>query len=341
MKLFRYKDKITEEENLSPERLVKFPLLERGGLHSPFSIPTPHCNQVATIGFFDGVHRGHRYLMEQVRMLAEKTGMESMAVTFDRHPRQVLDSDYRPRLLSTPGDKLRLLSETGVDNCAVLPFDSELASLPARDFMEKVLRDRLNVRKLVIGYDNRFGHNRAEGFDDYVRYGGELGIGVVRGKAFVHDGVRVSSSIIRSYIENGDMERANACLGYAYTVTGRVVGGFREGRKLGFPTANLDMEDPCRMVPANGVYAVTVRMPETGVTKRAMMNIGVRPTFEGRKVTLEVHILDFSGDIYGKEISVSFVSRIRDERKFGSVDELARQLREDERMVEGQFKKNV
>lgn len=309
MKFFRYKDKRKEED------------------------------QVATIGFFDGVHRGHRYLIEQVRVLAEETGLESMVVTFDKHPRQVLDAGYKPKMLSTLEDKLLMLSGTHVDNCVVLPFDSELASLSARDFMEKILRDRLNVRKLVIGYDNRFGHNRAEGFEDYVRYGGELGMEVIRGKAFVYDGVRVSSSVVRSYIENGDMEQADSCLGYPYTITGKVVEGFQEGRKLGFPTANLYVADPCRMIPANGVYAVTVRMPQTGEVKRAMMNIGMRPTFEGHKVTLEVHILDFSGDIYGQTISVSFVSRIRDEHKFGSAGELARQLLEDERMVEEQLKK--
>lgn len=157
--------------------------------------------QVATIGFFDGVHRGHRYLIDQVVNEAGRSGMESAVITFDEHPRKVLHQDYQPRLLSTLETKLILLSRTKVDNAVVLHFDRVMASLSARDFMEKVLKDRLNVRKLIIGYDNRFGHDRSEGFDDYVRFGREMGIEVIRSQAFSLNGVNVSSSYIRKLIE--------------------------------------------------------------------------------------------------------------------------------------------
>lgn len=289
--------------------------------------------QVATIGFFDGVHCGHRNLIEQVRMLAGNAGMESMVVTFDRHPQQVLAPCCNLKLLSTFERKLSLLSKTHIDNCAVLPFDSELASMSAREFMEKILKDRLGVCRLVIGYDNRFGCGRTDDFEDYVRYGKEIGMEVTCGEVFVRHGVRVSSSVVRSHIERGEIEQANDLLGYRYTITGKVVEGFQKGREFGFPTANVDIGGSCQIVPANGVYSVTVRTPQSMEQKRAMMNIGMRPTFGGQNLTLEVHILNFCGDIYGQTISVSFVHRIRDEHKFDSADELVRQLRKDERLV--------
>ena len=297
--------------------------------------------QVATIGFFDGVHRGHCHLIDHVRSVAEASGMESMAVTFDNHPRRVLDQDYCPQMLSTLDDKLLLLSKAHIDNCAVLPFCRSLASLSAHEFMQKILHDKLNVRKLVIGYDNRFGHDRTDGFEDYARYGREMGIEVICSDAYIYKGVRVSSSVVRSYIAKGEIRLANDCLGHPYTITGKVVGGFREGRKIGFPTANIAIDDPCRMIPANGVYAVTVRIPGSMEQKHAMMNIGKRPTYNGHEVTLEAHILNFRGDIYGQTVSVSFISRIRDERKFADIEELTHQLHEDERIVEEILKNEI
>lgn len=296
--------------------------------------------QVATIGFFDGVHRGHQYLIGKVRALAKQSGMESMVITFGNHPRQVLDGNYHPHLLSNLDTKLRMLSETLVDNCVVLPFDKELASLSAHEFMGKILRDRLNVNKLVIGYDNHFGHGRGEGFSDYLCYGEELGMEVLRGEPFKLNDIMVSSSVIRSFISNGEIEQANECLGYAYTITGKVVKGFHEGRKMGFPTANISMEDSSIMVPANGVYAVLVHISQSDKSMPAMMNIGVRPTFGGNKQTLEVYILDFSGDLYDEIVKVSFVRRMRSERKFDSINELVCQLIKDKENVKEIFNKN-
>lgn len=283
---------------------------------------------VATIGFFDGVHRGHRYLIDQVKAVAREHGAQSMVITFDRHPREVLHSDYLPQMLSTLSEKTEMIKATGVDHCEVLPFDEAMASLSAYDFMKMVLRDRLGVKYLVIGYDNRFGHNRSEGFDDYVRFGRELGIEVIRAKAFVLNGVNVSSSVVRSFLSAGEVEMAAMCLGYRYSISGKVVSGVQEGRKMGFPTANIDIKGIKKMLPANGVYAVVALLSD-GSQYQAMMNIGMRPTFHGEKTTLEVNLFDFSGNLYGKQLSVSFVKRIREERKFESEKALKRQLEKD------------
>ena len=292
---------------------------------------------VATIGFFDGVHMGHKFLIDYIKGIAEERGLESTVITFDKHPRQVLKLDYMPKMLSTFEEKILLLSKTGVDNCAVLPFNEETSALSAYDFMKDVLRDKLNVRVLVMGYDNRFGHNRSDGFDDYVRYGRELGIEVVPAQALIMNGANVSSSLIRTYLDKGEIEMANKCLGYPYFIAGKVVDGCHNGRKLGFPTANLEVYDKDKLIPAAGVYAVKARTEESVEQKRAMMNIGTRPTFEGRETTLETYILHFKGNIYEQQLAVSFCHRIRSEKKFDSLEDLKQQLALDEQMVNEQF----
>lgn len=292
---------------------------------------------VATIGFFDGVHRGHRFLIDRVIEEAQRSGMSSVVITFDRHPREVLQTDYQPDLLSTLDEKLLLLSKTHVDNTVVLHFDASLAALTAHDFMRDVLQRQLKVRKLIIGYDNRFGHNRSEGFDDYVRYGKELGIEVIRADAFLPDDVRVSSSVIRTCLREGRVEDANRLLGYDYTIESRIVSGYQNGRKMGFPTANLDVTRCQQLLPASGVYAVLVRLKDSVGWKRGMMNIGHRPTFNGTTTSMEVNLFNFSGDLYGQELLVSFISKIRDERKFDSIDALAEQLQHDKVQINKLF----
>lgn len=292
---------------------------------------------VATIGFFDGVHRGHRFLIDRVIEEAQRSGMSSAVITFDRHPREVLQTDYQPDLLSTLDEKLLLLSKTHVDNTVVLHFDASLAALTAHDFMRDVLQRQLKVRKLIIGYDNRFGHNRSEGFDDYVRYGKELGIEVIRADAFLPDDVRVSSSVIRTCLREGRVEDANRLLGYDYTIESRIVSGYQNGRKMGFPTANLDVTRCQQLLPASGVYAVLVRLKDSVGWKRGMMNIGHRPTFNGTSTSMEVNLFNFSGDLYGQELLVSFISKIRDERKFDSIDTLAEQLQHDKVQINKLF----
>lgn len=288
---------------------------------------------VATIGFFDGVHDGHCYLIKQVKDKAASLGLSSMVVTFAEHPRKVLQSEYQPQMLSTLEEKLELLSSTGIDTCAVLRFNKSMASMSAKDFMQQILYRQLNVKCLVIGYDHRFGHNRAEGFDEYVEYGKQLGMDIVRSRALTVDGENVSSSLIRHFLQQGDVVKAGQNLGYTYTITGRVVSGFHIGRKLGFPTANIDPLGVEKMIPAAGVYAVTVKVQGATKMHYGMMNIGMRPTFQGDRLSLEVHILDMEEDLYGKNLSISFVRRIRAERKFGSQEELVAQLHKDKESV--------
>ncbi len=295
---------------------------------------------VATIGFFDGVHLGHRFLIGQVIKEARSMGVLSMVITFDRHPREVLHQDYQPELLTTLPSKLQLLENTGVDQVVVLHFDEAMAQLSAKQFMNQMLRNRLQVKRLIMGYDNRFGHNRAEVFDDYVRYGRELGIAVTHHSAFEMNGIELSSSVVRAFLKEGEVELANRCLGYPYTIEGRVVDGFKEGRRMGYPTANLDMSGSGQLVPANGVYAVRVGIGDCRKTLPAMTCIGVRPTFGGTERTLETFIVNFHDDLYGQQLRLSFVKYIREERKFDNITQLVNQLKEDERVIERIFNTN-
>ena len=300
-------------------------------------IPEP-C--VATIGFFDGVHIGHRYLIQQVKEIAAAKGLRSALVTFPVHPRKVMRSDFRPELLTTPDEKISLLADTGVDYCLMLDFTPEISNLTALEFMEQLLKERFQVKCLVIGYDHRSGHNRSEGFEDYVRYGQSIGIEVVRALACtdyiaINDTkkITVSSSLIRKLLHQGDVDLATRCLGYEYFLDGTVVGGYQVGRKIGFPTANLSVDDPNKLIPADGVYAVWVTFD--GKTYMGMLNIGVRPTIDnGSNRTIEVNILHFHSDIYDKFIRLTFVKRTRPELKFDSIEELIEELHKDAKEVE-------
>lgn len=287
----------------------------------------------ATIGFFDGVHCGHRYLIGRVIDEARADGLASMVITFARHPRQVIDTHYVPRLLSTPEMKIERLAETGIDRCTVLDFDRRMAALTAREFMIHILSSRLNVRKLIIGYDNRFGHDRSESIDDYCAYGRTLGIEVVKSCGITVDGIRVSSSVIRNAIERGDLTEANRCLGYAYTLSAHVSHGFRNGHRLGFPTANLDMDEVCQLLPQIGVYATRVRIEGECELHPAMTSVGTRPTFDGTRLSVETYILDFDADLYGRKLEVAFLKRIRGEKKFADLQQLRTQMADDERHI--------
>lgn len=296
---------------------------------------------VATIGFFDGVHRGHQFLIANVMEEAKRAGLASLVITFDRHPRQVLNQAYQPQLLTTLESKLQLISLTGVDNVAVLRFSKEMASLTAKEFMRQVLAESLNVKVLVIGYDNRFGHDRTEGFDDYVAYGRELGIQVVQAKSYTLDNMKVSSSLIRSFLEGGEVEMASHCLNRPFELCGTVKKGFQEGRKLGFPTANLDLGNSGQIIPKDGVYAVWATVDGHSHRWPAMMDIGSRPTFGGSQLSLEVNIIGFHGNLYDKQVKVQFVSRVRDNRKFDSTDSLAEQLRKDQEYIIDKLNKDI
>ena len=310
---------------------------------------------VATIGMFDGVHKGHRFVLAHVCDYARKQGLQAMVITFDRHPREVVQTDWRPLLLTTNEERLRLLAETGIDYVKVLHFTSEMAGMSARDFMV-MMKEQLGVKVLLMGYDNRFGHDRQDTFEDYVRYGEDIGMEVKQLPSLGQrsevegQGPEVSSSMVRRLLAEGAVKEAAECLGYPYSITGKVVKGEHIGTGLGYPTANLQPNDSRKMIPAPGVYAVSVTVEgqrsevEGQRTKvkgqrskdiyMGMMNIGTRPTFGVHPQTLEVHILDYEGDLYGKEITVSFIKRLREERCFDNEEELKTQLEEDRRRVE-------
>ena len=290
----------------------------------------PAVSQVATIGFFDGVHRGHCSLLSQVVRQAAQRNSQSTVVTFDIHPRQLVNPDFQPLLLTTLDEKLQLLSRQGIDRVAVLHFDEQMASLSARDFMSVVLSRQLNVDTLVLGYDSRFGHGRTAGFSDYEAYGRSMGIDVLRATPLLSDdGTPVSSSLVRNLLLSGNIAQANDALGRRYSLTGNVVEGFHEGRRLGFPTANLALADRQRLVPGRGVYAVWAELTGYSEPMPAMMNIGTRPTYNGSSQTLEVHIIGYEGDLYGQDVTVTFAERIRSEQPFDSPSALASQLQLD------------
>lgn len=289
---------------------------------------------VAAIGFFDGVHLGHRYLIEQVKTEAAKRGLCSSLITFPVHPRKVMNVEYNPELLTSFDEKNELLETTGIDYCFALDFTSEVSHLTAYDFMRSILKERYHIQGLVIGYDHRFGHNRSEGFDDYSRYGDELGIDVIRAHARIINDVTISSSVIRRLLHAGDVGLAATYLGYEYFLDGTVVDGYKVGRTIGFPTANIYVTDPDKLVPADGVYAVRVTVNDH--IYAGMLNIGHRPTINnGGNRSIEVHILHFHSDIYNCPIRISFVQRIRSEMKFTGKEQLVEQLSKDASVVEG------
>lgn len=296
------------------------------------------CPSVATIGFFDGVHRGHRYLIEQVREVAAARGLASSVITFPVHPRKVMQADYRPELLTSCEEKVALLAETGIDYCMMLEFTPEVARLSAKQFMQ-ILKERYRIQVLVVGYDHRFGHNRSEGFEDYVRYGQEMGMEVLLAHAYSSDeNITVSSSMIRHFLQQGNVSSAAECLSYNFFLEGTVVGGYRVGRKIGFPTANLRVNDPDKIIPADGVYAVYVFLD--GVRYGGMLSIGYRPTLaNGTDRSIEVNIFHFNADIYNQPMRISFVRYMRPELKFDSVEELIARIRQDETEVKAVLEK--
>ena len=296
---------------------------------------------VATIGFFDGVHLGHQWLMRQVVEKAHSRHLSSMAITFDRHPRQVIHASYVPQLLTTLDQRLLLLAHTGIDHVVVLPFDQQMASLSAREFMDEVLSRHLHVEALLIGYDHHFGRrqdNASEGFSDYERYGSEMGIDVIGmpHSPILYDGQAVSSSAIRRYLSAGNVVAAAGCLSRHYTITGTVTEGFRQGRLMGFPTANIAPESVNTMLPAAGVYEILCEVADPSIPSqplRGMLNIGTLPTFQRHQLSVEAHLFNFSGDLYGKTLTLSLLRRLRSERRFTSVEALVRQLSADKASI--------
>ena len=297
---------------------------------------------IVATGFFDGVHLGHRQVIRQLVETAAARGDESMVLTFWPHPRTVLQDDARSlRLLSTLAEKKALLTELGVDHVEGLPFSREFSRWTAREYLEEVVIGRYGGRAILLGYDNRIG---SDGLDPeaIARLAASLGLDVIRPECVVGPGplrsgnsrrslapdTAISSTRIRKELEEGRVEEAAAMLGYPYRLHGVVVAGNRLGRTIGFPTANMQLYEPLKLVPANGVYQVKVET--LGQTYTGMCNIGVRPTVgAGNARTIETHILDFNEDIYGLDITISFLRKVRDERRFDSLDDLRAQLERD------------
>jgi len=279
---------------------------------------------VAATGFFDGLHLGHRKVIEELTSIALAQGGESMIISFWPHPRTVLQQDaYKLRLLTTLEEKRELCFSLGIDGFEVICFDKEFSQLSTEEFFKRYLIGKYNVSTLVIGYDHRLGHGKDE--RDIEEIAASCGIRTVRvSKLQVGERV-ISSTAIRNRLIEGDIARANEWLGYRYTLHGVVVAGNRLGRTIGFPTANMQLYEPLKLVPANGVYFVRVEV--TGGTYKGICNIGTRPTVSNDSSRrIETHILDFDEEIYGLDIRISFIERLRDERRFGSLEELRRQL---------------
>jgi riboflavin kinase/FMN adenylyltransferase len=289
---------------------------------------------VATVGIFDGVHAGHRFLIEQVKEIANNQKIMSVVITFAKHPRSILNPEFCPEILTTLPEKLQQLETTGIDACIILDFTPEMGQLSAYNFIKTILYQKFNVQTLLVGHDHRFGRDRKDGFPEYLQYGKSIGLKVIQATRFRTELDQfISSSEIRNLLQKGDIEHANRLLNYNYNLCGKVIDGFKVGRKIGFPTANIFVENQYKLIPALGVYAVSVRWKN--MFYKGMLNIGIRPTLNGTKVSLEVHIIDFNEDIYNQIIEIDFKSRIRDEQKFNGIDELVKQLEKDKQKVIG------
>ena len=284
----------------------------------------PIGSTVATIGMFDGVHRGHATLVDFLKRQAAATGKQSLVITFLNHPRQVLHPDESFRLIMPLEERLERIKALGPDLLLPLSFTPELAQLDSSQFIE-LLRDRYGVDMLVTGYNHRFGHNKGETFEDYCRHGERLGVQVVKAPEYLGRYAPVSSTIIRGLIAAGRVVDAMHCMGHPFALKGKVVHGFHNGRGLGFPTANVGEIDHSLLLPHNGAYAVLAHV--AGQCLQGMTNIGRRPTLDnGPQLSIEVNLFDFDDDIYGEEITLEFISFLRLEFKMCGLEELKKQL---------------
>lgn len=279
----------------------------------------------ATIGVFDGVHLGHADIIAALKYKADMRGLQVAVITFINHPRIFFKRDNELRMIMSVKDRVRKLAELGVDYTILLEFNRELASLSAQQFMQ-IMYERYNVRMLMIGFNHRFGGNRSDGFEDYVRYGAEIGIEVVQSEEFKLGSGAVSSSQIRELIMAGEVVQAANYMGHNFMLDGVVVQGYQRGREIGFPTANIQVKDEYQIIPKCGVYAAIVELSD-GCRYGGMLNIGTRPTFvDNNRMSIEINIFNFDRDIYGEELVVEFVEYIREEKAMDGIDALITQL---------------
>lgn len=294
---------------------------------------------VVTIGTFDGVHVGHRKIIRRLIEIGNNEGLEPTILTFFPHPRMVVQNDSDLKLINSIGERVMILEKTGIKNLIVHPFTMEFSRLEARAFVENILLKKLHAKKIVIGYDHRFGRNRSADINDLKEFGVELGFEVEEISKQDIEEVAVSSTKIRNALNEGNMKKANSYLGNPFMLTGKIVHGKKLGKRLGFPTANLFIEENYKLIPKNGVYIVHSIIDEKNFF--GMMNIGTNPTVsEGNKQSIETHFFDLDKDLYGKTLQINLLERIREEEKFSSFEKLSAAMENDKRFSLDYLRKN-
>jgi len=282
-------------------------------------------NPIVTTGTFDGVHLGHQKIIARLKDVAQKHQGETVLLTFYPHPRMVLfPDDNELKLLNTQQEKIELLEKYGIDHLIIHPFTKEFSRLTSVEFVRNILVNQLRTNRLIIGYNHHFGRNREGSFEHLKEFGPVYGFDVEEIPAKDIDSIEVSSTKIRVALQSGDVETANTYLGHTYSITGKVIKGNQLGRTLGYPTANIFIDDKYKLIPADGVYAVKVLVH--GNSYGGMLNVGNNPTIDGKGRSIEVNLFDFSGDIYGADATIYFIKRLRDEQKFNGLDELKNAL---------------
>lgn len=293
---------------------------------------------ILTLGTFDGVHIGHKKILEKLTQNTENNKYESVVLTFFPHPRMVLQNQSDIKLLNTISEKIDLLEKTGIENLVIHPFDESFSRLAAEDFVREILVDQFHIHKIIIGHDHRFGRNRTANIDDLILFGQQFGFEVEQISAQEIDAISVSSTKIRKALSQGNMALANQYLGYNYFLTGIVAEGKRLGRTIGFPTANLKIKEDYKLIPTNGVYIIESTIDQKTIF--GIMNIGYNPTVGGEHLSIEIHYLDFDADLYGQELSVSILHYLRPEQKFDSIESLKTQIEKDRNNAISYLKKH-
>ncbi len=285
-------------------------------------------NPVITIGMFDGVHLGHRQIFSKLTSAAKAIGSKSVVITFDTHPRMVLQHDaYKLKFINSYQEKIDLIAKSEVDYLIFLPFTKEFSQLTTADFVKTILVDTLHIKTLIVGHDNRFGNKENNNFSSLYELSQQSGFEIRQAEIKNIGDIAVSSTKIREALDKGNIRQANLMLGYSYQLSGKVIMGNQIGQKIGFPTANIDLENDFKLIPSLGVYAIKAGLGNK--IYNGMLNIGIRPTLNINKLSIEAHLFDFDLDIYGQYLTVFFVDKIRDEQRFEGLDALVVQLKKD------------
>ena len=283
---------------------------------------------ILTIGTFDGVHIGHNKILKRLIQDSKKNNLSSLVMTFFPHPRMILNKSHEIKMIDTIDEKINLIEKTGLDNLIIHPFDNNFSKIRAKEFVEEILVKKLKIKEIIIGYDHKFGKDREASVKDLKKFGQDYIFNVKEIPAEEIDSIAISSTKIRDAILNGEIEKCNKFLGRNFILTGKVVYGEGLGKKIDFPTANIEIKETYKIIPKNGVYLVKTKINSN--TYFGMMNIGIRPTVGGTNKSLEIHFFNFKDNIYGKNVSIEIIKKIRDEEKFSSIDQLKIQLKKDE-----------